>query len=68
MTSDELLRANGLADVLIAKLEWIKARWEDILSEKQAEDLAKSTSAIASALEPIKETWTSSELPCIVGW
>lgn len=63
MAADELREQNELADSVIAKLERIKALWEEMPTEDDLADLCRTAQSIAGSFESIKETWNSNDFP-----
>ena len=55
MTNDELVRANELADGLIAKFERIKALWAEIPGADDFDDLGKKLGSVAGIQNEIIE-------------
>jgi len=65
MTTAELLRANGLADELISKLERIKILWAEVVSEDELIDLSNVAGSIAGSLEQAREAYNSDDFPTV---
>lgn len=67
MERRELREQNELADSLIAKLERIKALWDEMPDEAQVAKFDQQIGSIADNLERAKTTWNSHEFPGIEG-
>ncbi len=67
MTTNELVRANELADTLIAKLERIKALLAETPTAEDLENMARAAGSIAGSLQEAAEIFNSDEFPGIEG-
>ena len=63
MASVDLQKQNELADSLIAKLERIKALWDELPSDDYLTNLNRQVEGVAESLKNAAETFQSDEFP-----
>lgn len=63
--NEDLKQHNDSADALIQKLERIKDLWDQLPTQDDMEDLARSAAQVAGLLEQARETWMDDDVPTL---
>jgi hypothetical protein len=63
--SDDLEQQNEMADSLIQKLERIKELWEELPTQDEIDELAKSAHSVAVCLVEALETYLDGDFPTV---